>query len=256
MKTFYAALANSLGAFLANTFVWFAVTFWVYLETRSVIATAVMAGVYTGTVAVTGFFLGSLVDRYPKRAVMLLSSSASLILFALAGGLYALAPASAFTDVSSPLLWGFIVLALLGALVGNLRAIALSTLVTVLVPAGERGRANGLVGTANGVGFLAASVFSGLAVGLLGMGWVLGLAVAVTLLVIGHLWSLPIPPGAVPAAGEQGDMIDLPGTLAAIRLVPGLLGLILFHTFNNFLGGIYMALMDAYGLLLVSAGWW
>ena len=35
-------------------------------------------------------------------------------------------------------------------------------------------------------------------------------------------------PGAVPAAGEQGDMIDLPGTLAAIRLVPGLLGLILF----------------------------
>ncbi len=256
MKTFYAVLINSLGAFLANTFVWFAVTFWVYLETRSVIATAVMAGVYTGTVAVSGFFLGSLVDRYPKRAVMLLSSGGSLLLFLLAGGLYVLAPAGTFADVASPLLWCFIVITLFGALVGNLRAIALSTLVTVLVPEGERGRANGLVGTANGVAFLAASVFSGLAVGLLGMGWVLALAVGVTLLVIGHLLSLPIPAGAVPEAGSQGDMVDLPGTLAAIRLVPGLFGLILFHTFNNFLGGVYMALMDAYGLLLVSVEVW
>jgi MFS transporter, DHA3 family, multidrug efflux protein len=54
----------------------------------------------------------------------------------------------------------------------------------------------------------------------------------------------------------EGDLVDLPGTLAAIRLAPELLGLILFHTFNNFLGGVYMALMDAYGLLLVSVVVW
>jgi MFS family permease len=45
-------------------FVWFAVTFWAYLETKSVIVAAVMAGVYSLTVALSGFFLGSLVDRY------------------------------------------------------------------------------------------------------------------------------------------------------------------------------------------------
>ena len=39
LKTFYAVVANALAASLTNTFVWFAVTFWVYLETRSVIAT-------------------------------------------------------------------------------------------------------------------------------------------------------------------------------------------------------------------------
>jgi DHA3 family multidrug efflux protein-like MFS transporter len=38
--------------------------------------------------------------------------------------------------------------------------------------------------------------------------------------------------------------------------VPGLFGLIFFHTFNNFLGGIFMSLMDAYGLLLVSVQVW
>ena len=46
------------------------------------------------------------------------------------------------------------------------------------------------------------------------------------------------------------------GTIAAIRAVPGLFGLILFQTFNNFLGGVFMALMDAYGLLLVSVQVW
>ncbi len=38
--------------------------------------------------------------------------------------------------------------------------------------------------------------------------------------------------------------------------MPGLFALIFFHTFNNFLGGIFMALMDAYGLLLVSVQVW
>jgi DHA3 family multidrug efflux protein-like MFS transporter len=256
MKTFAAVLINSLAAFLANTFVWFAVTFWVYLETRSVVATSVMAGIYTGAVAVSGFFLGSLVDRFPKKAVMLFSSGGSLLLFLAAGAIYAISPESAFADAANPLLWVFIVLTLLGAIAGNLRGIALSTLVTLMVPEERRDRANGLVGTANGVSFLAASVFSGLAVGFLGMLWVLGLAVALTILVIGHLWMLPIPRGAAAHGEAQGDMVDLPGTLAAIRQVPGLLGLIFFHTFNNFLGGIFMALMDAYGLLLVSVQAW
>jgi DHA3 family multidrug efflux protein-like MFS transporter len=41
-----------------------------------------------------------------------------------------------------------------------------------------------------------------------------------------------------------------------VRRVPGLFALILFHTFNNFLGGIFMSLMDAYGLQLVSVQAW
>lgn len=48
-KTFYAVLANSLLASLTNHFVWFAVTFWVYLQTKSVLAMSVMAGVYSPT---------------------------------------------------------------------------------------------------------------------------------------------------------------------------------------------------------------
>ncbi|MEF2277332.1 MFS transporter [Deinococcus sp. YIM 134068] len=256
MGTFHAVVANSLAAFVTNTFVWFAVTFWVYLGTRSVVATAVMAGVYTATVAVSGIFLGSLVDRFPKKTVMLLSGIGSLLLYAGAGAVYLAATPQALADPAHPLLWLFIVLALFGAMAGNVRSIALSTLVTLLVPEEGRDRANGLVGTANGVAFLAASVFSGLAVGTLGMGWVLALAAGVTLLVLGHLWTLDLPARATDHSGANSDRVDLRGTIAAIGVVPGLFGLIFFHTFNNFLGGIFMALMDAYGLELMSVEVW
>ncbi len=255
MKTFYAVLANSLVAFLANTFVWFAATFWVYLETKSVVATSVMAGVYTVTVAFSGFFLGSLVDRYKKKTAMLLSSVLSLLFFSIAIAIYASSSAG-FSDVTNPLLWVFIVLILFAAITGNLRSIALSTLVTILIPEDSRDRANGMVGTANGVGFLVASIFSGLAIGFLGMFWVLAISIGAGVLVVAHLLTISIPENRAVHADATRNQIDIRGTIAAIGQVSGLFGLIFFNTFNNFLGGVFMSLMDPYGLELVSVQVW
>lgn len=259
-RTFYAVLVNSLTASLTNTIVWFAVTFWVYLETRSVLATSVMAGVYLATVALSGFFLGSLVDRYRKKKAMMISSICSLFLYLVAYLIYISTPERVFRDPSSVLLWAFIILNLVGAIAGNIRTIALSTLVTFLVPEDKRDRANGMVGTANGVSFLVASIFSGLLIGFLGMFWVLVFAIGFTILAIIHLWTISIPEKEVVhtyAEGESGKgQIDIRGTIRVIRLIPGLFALIFFNTFNNFLGGVFMALMDAYGLSLVSVQVW
>ena len=110
--------------------------------------------------------------------------------------------------------------------------------------------------------FLAASIFSGLAVGFIDIGGVLVIAIGMTILVILHLWTLSIPElhqgssGEAMQANSQANGIDIRGTIRVIYLVPGLFGLILFHTFNNFLGGVFMSLMDAYGLLLVSVQVW
>jgi MFS transporter, DHA3 family, multidrug efflux protein len=52
--------------------------------------------------------------------------------------------------------------------------------------------------------------------------------------------------------GAKDNKIDLRGTLRIVRGVPGLLALIGFSCLNNFLGGTFMALMDAYGLSLMS----
>lgn len=258
MKTFYAILANTLAASLTNTFVWFAVTFWVYLQTKSVIATSVMAGIYLITVAFSGFFLGSLVDRYKKKHVMLLSSGISLLLYLFACLILVSTPSAAFTDPSNPILWVFIILALFGAIAGNLRGIALSTLVTIMIPEENRDKANGMVGTANGVAFLLASILSGLVIGFLGVFLMLLSALILNFLVIAHLSTIPIPELKKQDTHSETntDSIDIRGTIRAIQAVPGLFALILFHTFNNFLGGVFMSLMDAYGLLLVSVQVW
>jgi MFS transporter, DHA3 family, multidrug efflux protein len=255
-KTFYAILANSLVAALTNTFVWFAVTFWVYLQTESVLATSMMAGIYLVTVAISGFFLGSVVDRYKKKTAMMLSSLCSLVLYFLTHLIFVSTPSSEFTDVSNVTLWVFIILTLVGAIAGNLRTIALPTLVTLLIPEAERDKANGLVGTANGVSFLIASIFSGLAIGFLGVYWMLVFAIGLTLLTILHLWTISIPEKRTLHTEAQTNRIDIQGTIRAIRLIPGLFGLIFFNCFNNFLGGVFMSLMDAYGLSLVSVQIW
>lgn len=255
-KPFYAVLANSLVASLTNTFVWFAVTFWVYLQTQSVLATSVMAGVYLVTVAISGFFLGSLVDRYKKKTAMLLSSLCSLVLYLFAYVIFVSTSTAVFTDPSSVILWIFITLTLVGAIAGNIRTIALPTLVTLLIPEAKRDQANGLVGTANGVSFLVASIFSGLAIGFLGVYWMLVFAIGLTLLTILHLGIIAIPEKRIIYAEAQTNHIDIRGTIRVIHLVPGLFALIFFNCFNNFLGGVFMSLMDAYGLSLVSVQVW
>lgn len=255
-KTFYAILANSLIASTVNTFVWFAVTFWAYLQTESVIVTSMMAGIYTVTVAFSGVFLGSLVDRYKKKTSMMLSSILSLLLYITAFAIFIMTPAEGFADASSVMLWAFIIVALGGAIAGNLRGIALSTVVAIVIDENNRDRANGMVGTANGVAFLVASIFSGLAIGFIGAFGMLISAIVISVLVMGHLLTITIPERVVVHGEETPHSIDIRGSIHAIRQVPGLFPLIFFQTINNFIGGIFMSLMDPYGLEMVSVQTW
>jgi MFS transporter, DHA3 family, multidrug efflux protein len=256
MRTFHLLVANTLVASVTNNFLWFALVFWVYLETLSVLATAIIGGGYMLMVAVSGMFFGTFVDRHLRRTSMLLSSTISLGAFALAGLVYAVAPGAALRDLGHPAFWAFIVLILAGAIAGNLRAVALSTTVTLLVPEDRRDKANGLVGTANGVAFAITSVFSGLAIGLLGMGWAVAIAVVATALATAHLLTIRIPEEAPTPSEDARRVIDLKGSIRAVGLVPGLFALLLFSTFNNFLGGVFMSLMDPYGLTLMSVEAW
>ena len=277
-RTFLHVLLNTLVVSVINFTLWFAVTFWIYLETRSVFATGMIAGIFLVSTALTGIWFGSLVDHHPKKTVMQVSVAVSLLLYALSLGVYLLTPAEAFRRTDSLLLWVFVVLLMLGVIAGNVRTIALSTLVTLLVPAEVRDRANGLVGSTMGVSFLVTSVISGLLVAAGGMLYALLLALGVLIASSVHLARVHVPgdrPGRLeagpaedpstgaaldPAAAFQADVldrrVDLRGTLRLVRGVPGLLALIGFTCFNNFLGGAFMALMDAYGLSLVSVQVW
>lgn len=256
MQPFHHLLANNLIANITNFTVWFALTFWTFLETRSVFATGMIAGIYLVLTAMLGVWFGSLVDHHGKRNMMLVSSAASLVLYAAALGGFLLDPDIRNAEVRSLTLWLFILVSMLAVIVGNIRMIALPTLVTLLVPEDRRDKANGLVGMVSGVGFLTTSAISGFLVARGGMAGTLVFAIGFSLVAIAHLFLVPVDEPRNAEDHAEPRRIDLAGTFRVVLGIPGLFALILFSSFNNLLGGVFMALMDAYGLSLMKVEEW
>jgi DHA3 family multidrug efflux protein-like MFS transporter len=255
-RTFMHALVNTALANVVTSFLWFALTFWVYLETRSVLATGLIGGTYMLLVAFFGLFFGVLVDRYRKHAVMVGSTLFTVACFSLAGTMFLLVPEAELLSLSGIWIWLFALVVLIGAVVEQLRNIALSTTVTLLVPAERRANANGLVGTVQGLAFMITSVFSGLAIGFLGMGGTIVISLVACGAVLGHLLFLRIPEPKIVRAQDRESFAELRAGIAAVRATQGLFALILFTTFNNLTGGVFMALMDPYGLTIFPVEVW
>jgi MFS transporter, DHA3 family, multidrug efflux protein len=109
---------------------------------------------------------------------------------------------------------------------------------------------------ATGVGFLTTSAISGFLVAWGGMVATLALALAFSLVVFAHLLFVKLDETLPETTVDAPKRVDLRGTVAVVAGIPGLFALIFFATFNNFLGGVFMALMDAYGLSLMSVQNW
>ncbi|MFV0405417.1 MAG: MFS transporter [Propioniciclava sp.] len=256
MGTFMAVLINTAVANVTTSFLWFALTFWAYLETKSVLATGIIGGAYMLLLAVFAIPFGTFVDRHRKHRVMIVSSLVTLTSFAAASSLFLVFPEATMSDLRQPWFWVFATIILFGAVIENMRNIALSTTVTLLVPTERHANANGMVGTVQGLAFIVTSVFSGFAIGFLGMGWTVVIALTLTALALIHLLTLRVPEDEPEPEDGKRPSIDIRGSIATINLVPGLFALLIFSTFNNLIGGVYMALMDPYGLTLFDVRIW
>ena len=258
-RVFKRLLVNTLATGVTSAFLWFALTFWVYLETRSVVATGVIGGTFSISSAVLGPVFGTFVDRYRKRTALAATTVISSVCFVVATAIFVSVDSGDLLRLRSPWFWLLVGFTLFGSVAGQLRSIVLSTCVTLLVPEDRRDRANGMVGTVNGLSYAITSVFSGLVIGGLGMGWAYYLALGLTVGALVHITTIhldepePEPPAA---GGERMPVVDVRGAIEAIRAVPGLPMLIGLAAFNNLLAGVFIALMDAYGLELVSVETW
>lgn len=256
MKQFYRLLVNTLIANVTTGFLWFALTFWVYLETKNVMATALLGGSYMLMMALTGMWFGTLVDKHKKKQIMVWGSFVTTTSYVLAAAVFLLVPHELLRTFGNPWFWVFSTIILAGCVVENIRNIALSTCVSIMVEEEERAKANGMVGAVQGASFMLTSIFSGLAVGYLGMGWVMAISVGLTVATLLDLSFVHIHEDHIKHDPSVVKHVDFKGAWIAIRAVPGLLGLVLFSTINNLIGGVYMALLDPYGLSLVSVQMW
>lgn len=255
MRTFLHLLVNTAVANLTSNFLWFALVFWVYVETQSILVNGLLGGAYMLIIAACSMYFGSLVDRYRKLFVMRISGWASLTAFLVVCAMFFSIPRAILLDFGAPWFWVFSTILLAGCVVEVLRNLALSTTVTLLVAPERHANANGLVGTVQGLAFIATSVFSGLSVGFLGMGPTILIATACTAIPLLHLHLLKISEPEIRRDPER-RAVDFGGGFRAVRAVPGLLALIVFTTFNNLASGVFMALLDPYGLTLFSVEAW
>ena len=265
-RAFVHLLVNTLLVSVINFTVWFAVTFWVFLETKSVLATGMVAGIFLVATALSGIWFGSLVDHHRKKTVMQASAVVSLAFYAVAFTLYQLTPG---TDIHQPGQRDVVGVHRAGDARSDRRKYPVDRPHDIGHPLDSRGsqrqgqwpcrnnpgsvvpRHLGHQRTSRGRGRHVLRLAAGH-----GSCWDSALC-------IWHSFGSKTGPKvlATPDA-ESADLqpkqnkVDLRGTLRVVRGVPGLLALIGFACFNNFLGGAFMALMDAYGLYLVSVQTW
>ena len=100
-RAFLHLLANTLVVAVIDFTVWFAITFFVFLETRSVFTTGMIAGIYLLFSASSGIWFGSLVDHHRKKTMMVISTVGSLVFYVVALVIERLAPEGAFTTPGS-----------------------------------------------------------------------------------------------------------------------------------------------------------
>ena len=175
------------------------------------IATGVIGGAYMLLLAATGISFGTFVDRFRKLPVMRFAGAFTLVMFTVAGLLFLAAPTGTLSALDRPWFWAFALVVLAGAVVENLRNIALSTTVTLLIDEDRRANANGYVGMVQGLAFIATSVLSGLSIGLLGMGPTVLVAIVLSAVALAHLLALRLPEEAEPAPSDAHGGFDLQG---------------------------------------------
>jgi len=255
-RNFLHILINTAVANFTTSFLWFALTFWVYLETENVMATGIIGGAFMLLIAVFSMIFGTIVDNHRKKPVFVFSALITAVTFSLAGLIYLWLPTEDILNVGGWQFWLFCLVILFGSIVEQMRGIALSTTVTLLIPVERHANANGLVGTVQGIAFIITSVFSGLAIGWLGMGWTLAISIVMVVLTMLHLLRIQIPEEEPVKEEGRTKTSDLRLGFSTVMAIPGLFALIIFSMFNNFIGGSYMALMDPYGLTIMSVQAW
>src|SRR5688572_33120187 len=105
MAVFRQLLVNTLVTGVTSSFLWFALTFWVYLETRSVVATGVIGRAFSLSSAVSGPFFGTFADRHRKHPAMTLSTAVSAACFPVATAVVVAVAAEHLLRRRSPWFW-------------------------------------------------------------------------------------------------------------------------------------------------------
>ncbi len=237
MPGFIVVWLGQLVSLTGSGLTWFALALWAWERTGTATALALVAFFAAGPAILVSPFAGALVDRWNRKAVMILSdlgaglATIAILLLYLTGTLevWHLYVTSAFAGIFQVFQWP-----------------AYSAAITTMVPKEQYGRANGLMGLAQAVSAVVAPLVAGVLVGLIGIGGVVAIDVAtflfavVTLLLV----RVPQPPTTVEGQASRGSLLS--EAFFGFRYIwrrPSLLGLQLAFFSINLLGAFANVLL-------------
>jgi MFS family permease len=242
MRAFLIFWFGQLVSLLGTNMSRFALTIWAWEITGQATALALVAVFAFAPTVIVSPIAGAMVDRLPRKLMMMLSDAAAglasliILLLYLSGNLQ---------------IWHLFVA---GAFTGAFESFqfpAFSAAITTMVPKEQYGRANGLLSLAESTAMIAAPVFAGLLLAIIGIGGVLFIDVLTCVFAVGVLVFITVP------APKRTTDVEADGTVAkstfwqemtyGFRYIwarPSLLGLQMTFLASNFLGGIGMILVN------------
>ncbi len=229
VRTFSVLACGQFVSLLGSSLTTFALGIWVYQDTKSVsllswvILAATLPGIAIAPLA------GSVVDRWSRRTIMLLSDTSAGLATMLVAGLV----------LSGQMQhWHIFVLAIINSLSGAFQEPAYSATVPLLVPKRHLGRASGLVQLSQGIARILTPLLAGYLLVLSGIGLILLIDVATFLFAVTTLSMLRIPSPSGAGESGAGSRPLLRDAGIAIRFLwerRGLVALLLLFTAVNFL---------------------
>lgn len=227
--TFYILLVTQTFSLIGSRMTAVAVGIWVFRET-GLAAPLLLVSFFTELPGMLiGGLAGVLVDCWNRKAVLVLADTGQalgsllLLLSFQSGGFQ---------------LWHLYAVSLLQGVFATFQGPAEGATVTLLIPAGQRERANGVIELAFPLAGVVAPMLAGLVYGWVGVTGVLVIDLVTFLFAAGVASLLPIPqppPSEEGQAGRGSYLRELRGGLRFIRARPALLGFMLYLAFNNFL---------------------
>jgi DHA3 family macrolide efflux protein-like MFS transporter len=258
MGVFPIVWAGQLVSLVGSGLSSFALGVWLFERTGSITQFALVGLFAVLPRVLLSPLAGALVDRWDRRRMMILADAGAglatlaIALLLLAGRL----------DV-----WHIYLAVGFSAASGTAQWPAYAAATTMLVSRENLGRANGMVQLAQAVSEILAPALAGVLLLAVGLGGIILIDFVTFLVAIGTLLPIRFPPARA-SAEDEGRQEPLWREMAhgwsAIRVRPGLVGLLLFFAAVNFLWGMVGALIapmilgftssDVLGILVSIAG--
>jgi hypothetical protein len=236
MLGFVIVWAGQIVSVLASMMTQFALTIWMYQQTESATAMAMLQVFFITPFLLISPIAGVLVDRHSRKLMMMVSDLTAVLATV---GILALNAAGALE------FWHLYVAAVLNGLGNAFQWPAYSAAISTMVPKEQLGRANGMMGLIEAGPGVVAPLLAGALLPFIGLTGILTIDVVTFFFAIGALLVVHIPRPRRTEEGQQAGGGMLKEAAYGFRYIfarPSLLGLQLVFFMGNLFSGIGWAI--------------